>query len=120
MQFPAPFFVIEGIQTGGPCLDLPDVTCYGALQVKGLKDQLSPAVSQLLVKEHWLGPCQLHYNTGGSGTEKANQLRPLRGDCAIKQSKRQTSPVRRKEKKGTMIHPTGCDVKYGHGVEAIR
>ena len=64
-------FVNEGIQTGGPCLNLPDATCCGAQQMLsfctsdyikqvGQGEHVSPAISDLLVRSSGLqGPAPL-------------------------------------------------------------
>ena len=47
---------------------------------------LSPAASQPLLKELWLGLGQLPRNAGATGIEMANSFRPMPGDCPVKQS----------------------------------
>ena len=46
----------------------------------------SPAASQPLLKELWLGLGQLPRNAGATGIEMANSFRPMPGDCPVKQS----------------------------------
>ena len=77
----------------------------------------SPAASQPLVKELWLGLGQLPCNAGATGIEMAKLFRPLPGDCSVKQSKirrfcgwKRSGGEKKKQDQHVGGHPPTCRI----------
>lgn len=83
---------------------------------------MSPAVSELLVGSSGLqGPAPLQCrNQRDRKGQPVTSTRRLPSKTVQESDFAGSKKSGGKKKNGTMIHPTVCDVKYGHGVEIIK